>query len=104
MGLFLAALLWGAAASAYPQDLPLERIKRPPGFRIEVLAQVPNARSLALGAKGTLFVGARSGGTVHAVLPDRRVVKVAEGLSMPNGVAFRDGSLYVAEVGRIFRF
>jgi glucose/arabinose dehydrogenase len=64
---------------------------------------VPNARSLALGAKGTLFVGSRSGSAVHAVLPGGRVVKVAEGMSIPNGVAFRDGALYIAEVGRIFR-
>jgi glucose/arabinose dehydrogenase len=100
----LAALLVCAASSALSQSLPLERIKLPPGFRIELLAQVPSARSLALGAKGTLFVGSRSGGVVHAVLPGGRVLKVAEGMSMPNGVAFRDGALYVAEVGRIFRF
>jgi glucose/arabinose dehydrogenase len=99
-----AALFCSTAPAALAQSLPLERIKLPPGFRIEVLAQVPNARSLALGAKGTLFVGSRSGGAVHAVLPDKRVVRIAEGMSMPNGVAFRDGSLYVAEVGKIFRF
>jgi glucose/arabinose dehydrogenase len=99
----LAALALGAASSALAQNLPLERIKLPPGFKIEVLAQVPNARSLALGARGTLFVGSRSGSAVHAVLPGGRVVKVAEGMSIPNGVAFRDGALYIAEVGRIFR-
>ena len=98
----LPALLISVAAPALSQNLPLEQIKLPPGFRIEVLAQVPNARSLALGAKGTLFVGSRSGGDVHAVLPDKRVVKIAEGMSMPNGVAFKDGTLYIAEVGRIF--
>jgi glucose/arabinose dehydrogenase len=64
---------------------------------------VPNARSLALGDKGTLFVGSRSGGAVHAVTPERRVVRIADGLSMPNGVAFRDGALYIADVGKIYR-
>jgi len=98
-----AALLCSAAIPALSQNLPLERIQLPPGFRIELYATVPNARSLALGAQGTLFVGGRSGGTVHAVLPDRKVVRVAEGMSMPNGVAFRDGTLYIAEVGRIYR-
>lgn len=102
MRVLLAALLSGAATAAFSQ-LPLERIQLPAGFRIEAYAAVPNARSLALGAKGTLFVGNRSGGTVHAVAPDGRVSKVAEGLSMPNGVAFRDGALYVAEVSRIHR-
>ena len=100
---FTAAIALLAATAAFSQDLPLERIKLPPGFRIEVLARVPNARELALGANGTLFVGSRSGGTVHAVLPDRRVVKIAEGLSMPNGVAFHDGALYIAEVSRIYK-
>ena len=99
----LAALLLGAAGSASAQQLPLERIQLPPGFRIEVLAAVPNARSLALGAKGTLFVGSRSGDAVHAVTPDGKVRKIADGLSMPNGVAFRDGALYIAEVGRVWR-
>src|SRR5262245_35510017 len=99
----LAALLISVAVPALSQNLPLEQIKLPPGFRIEVLAQVPNARSLALGAKGTLFVGSRSGGEVHAVLPDKRVVKIAEGMSMPNGVAFKDGVLYIAEVNRILK-
>ena len=103
MRLVAAALLVGAALPAFSQNPPLERIQLPPGFRIEVLASVPNARSLALGAKGTLFVGSRSGGTVYSVSPEKRVSKIAEGLSMPNGVAFRDGTLYIAEVSRIHR-
>ena len=82
-----AAALLAAAQTCWAQ-VALEKIQLPPGFRIEVYASVPNARSLALGAKGTLFVGSRSGGTVHAVSPDRKVTKIAEGMSMPNGVAF----------------
>ena len=101
MKLAVAALLSGAALSTHAQNPPLERIQLPPGFRIEVLAAVPNARSLALGAKGTLFVGSRSGGAVHAIAPGGKVSKIADGLSMPNGVAFRDGALYIGEVSRI---
>jgi len=100
----LAALLLCSAGAVAAQPLPLERIQLPPGFRMEVLAAVPNARSLALGPKGTLFVGSRAGGAVHAVAPDGRVFRIADGLQMPNGVAFRDGALYVAEVSRILRF
>ena len=103
MRLLLAALLCAAAIPVPGQALPLERIQLPPGFRIEIYASVPHARSLALGAKGTLFVGSRAGGTVHAVLPGGKVVRIADGLSMPNGVAFRDGALYIAEVGKIHR-
>jgi glucose/arabinose dehydrogenase len=62
-----------------------------------------------MGARGTVFVGTRSG-KVYAVSgtpggkskPQVRVV--AERLNRPNGVAFRDGALYVAEVSRIIRF
>ncbi len=97
----------GCAAEARPGDIRL-----PPGFRISIYAEVPYARSMALGAKGTLFVGTRDsgGGEVYAVLPGgpggggRRVVAIARGLNSPNGVAFRDGALYVAEIGRILRF
>jgi len=102
----VAALLLGAACTASVgsgQNLPLEQIQLPPGFRIELVARVPNARSLAMGEKGTLFVGNRSGSAVYAVTPDGKVLKLADGLRMPNGVAFRDGALYVAEVGRISR-
>src|SRR6185295_7377346 len=98
-----ASLFLGAALSAFAQNPPLERIQLPPGFRIEVLASVPNARSLALGAKGTLFVGSRSGGAVHAIAPGGKVTKIADGMSMPNGVAFKDGALYIGEVSRILK-
>ena len=100
---YLAALLFCAAGTASAQKPPLERIQLPPGFHIEIYAVVPGARSLASGAKGTLFVGSRSGSAVYAVSPDRKAVKVADSLSMPNGVAFRDGTLYIAEVSRILK-
>ncbi len=85
-------------------------IALPPGFRIALYAEVPGARSMALGAKGTLFVGSREEGRVSAVLPGgspegiHRVLTVARGLHSPNGVAFRDGALYVAEISRILRY
>ncbi len=99
---FLAALLLCAAGQVSAQKLPLERIQLPPGFRIELYASVPGARSLAVGAKGTLFAGSR-GSAVYAVPPGGKAVAVADGLSLPNGVAFRDGTLYIAEVGRILK-
>jgi glucose/arabinose dehydrogenase len=84
-------------------------VKLPEGFAIETwAANVPNARSMALGANGTLFVGTRTAGKVYAVRPGaggaREVLAIASGLNMPNGVAFHGGDLYVAEVHRIVRF
>ena len=102
----LTALLT-AAAQPHAESLPLERVKLPPGFEIEVYAQVPNARSLALGEHGTVFVGTQKD-SVYAIVaaPDgkREVLTVASGLNIPNGVAFRDRALYVAEINRILRF
>lgn len=94
-----------------PAKLPLETIKLPSGFSIDVYATgVQNARQMALGANGTLFVGSRQAGIVHAVV-DRdkdnkadQVYTIASKLRMPSGLAFRDGALYVAEVNRILRY
>jgi glucose/arabinose dehydrogenase len=91
--------------------LALDRIRLPKGFSIGVYADnVPDARSMTLSPDGTLFVGNRQKGHVYAIVraPDassgKRLVTIADDLKMPNGVAFRDGSLYVAEVNRVLRY
>src|SRR5207248_10989405 len=84
--------------------LPLDRIKLPAGFTIAVYADnIPDARSMALAPDGTVVVGNREKDKVYAVA-NKQVVTIASGLRTPNGVAFRDGSLYVAEVNRVLRF
>lgn len=110
--LVCVALGVAACGAAGPAGgLQLDRIKLPPGFSISLYADgVPNARSLTLGAAGTVFVGTRREGKVYAVLDRNRdnradaVLVIAEGLDSPNGVAFRDGALYVAEINRVLRF
>lgn len=107
-----AALLAGltvSSSSAAADDLLLERIVLPPGFRIELVARIENARQMALGARNTLFVGSLRAGKVHALELDehyraRRVHLIASDLRMPAGVAWRDGSLYVSAVERILRY
>ena len=98
-------------ARAAERTLPLEQIKLPKGFTIGLYAdRVPNARSMVRAPGGTLFIGTRSAGKVYAVLDrdgDHRadqVKVIASGLTMPNGVAFRDGALYVAEIHRVLRY
>lgn len=85
--------------------LPVNRLKLPPGFNIEVYASgLANARSMTLGDKGTVFVGSRQVDKVYAVVNKggKHEVKVlASGLYRPNGVAFHDGTLYIAELSRI---
>jgi glucose/arabinose dehydrogenase len=100
----------GPEALAAGKAAALDRITVPPGFRVATFTSaVPGARSLALGAKGTVFVGTQAG-SVYAVV-DRehdgtaeQVFTIAKGLDMPNGVAFRQGALYVAEVSRVQRY
>ena len=83
----------------------------PAGFQVTVFAEsVANAREMALGPHGTVFVGSLRAGKVHAVI-DRngdhkadRVVLIASGLDQPNGVAIRQGALYVATASRLLRF
>jgi glucose/arabinose dehydrogenase len=98
-------------ASQPQQALPLNQIKLPPGFTIDLYATgVPHAREMVMGSKGTLFVGTRDYDKVYAIL-DRnndqkadQVYTIAEGLKDPSGVAFRNGSLFVAEISRITRY
>ena len=94
-------------------ELPLERIKLPPGFSIELWTHVDNPRQMTLGRhdarSGTLFVGSMRAGKVHAVsfgadFKAQKVSEIASGLQLPVGVAYKDGRLYVSAVSRILRY
>lgn len=114
--LALAALCFAAAlpaAQAQPAALPLHTITLPPGFSIELLARVPNARQMSLGPRAggghVLYVGSMGEGAVHALELDAdgkpgKLHQIARGLNQPVGVALRDGHLYVSAVSRILRF
>lgn len=102
----LAALLPAARAAEVPRALVL-----PPGFTIELWAELEDARTLVLGGGGrTVYVGSRRAGTVTALRDtdgdgraDARWT-LATGLTMPNGLAVRGDALYVADVDRLLRF
>jgi glucose/arabinose dehydrogenase len=90
--------------------LPLSQIKLPPGFHISIFGRIPYARSLAIGANGTVFVGTKQqGGNVYALVDANndgiaeKTYLIASGLNEPNGVAFRGGALYVAEINKVWR-
>ncbi|HTL61369.1 MAG TPA: sorbosone dehydrogenase family protein [Nitrospira sp.] len=92
-------------------SLMLHSLKLPPGFAITVYtSDVKNARGMALGEKGTLFVGSKGEGRVYAVVDENgdhkadRVYTIAQSLQMPVGVAYRNGALYVSAVSRILRY
>ena len=99
-----------AAAPVLAQsDIDLSTINLPPGFSIEVWTDdVPNARSMALGDDGTVFVATRRDGRVYAVVPrdaaTPRVITLDRDRRMPNGIAVHDGDLYIADLTRISRY
>jgi glucose/arabinose dehydrogenase len=88
----------------------LGSIRLPPGFTISLFSgDVPGARSLALSPSGVLYVGTQDAGKVYALV-DRNgdgkadhVYTVASGLDTPNGVAWKDGALYVGLISRVLR-
>ena len=97
-----------------PQEY-LDKIKLPDGFQIELFAEnVEGARSMSISPSGVLYVGtfrARGSvpGKVYAIVDRNKdfkadeVITLASDLFMPNGVAFKDGDLYIAEINRILK-
>ena len=91
----LASCAWG--------EPELDRLRVPAGFEVELLTDaLPNARQLQLGDDGTLFAGTRSDGRVWAYR-DGEATAIAEGLTMPSGIAFHDGDLFIGAVSTIYR-
>lgn len=109
-------ILWRRAGVSLPLgtgdvQTVLREVRLPDGFKIALYAKnVIDARSLAQGENGTLFVGTRNAGKVYAIVDENKdmvadqIYTIASGLYMPCGVAFSEGSLYVAEVNRVLRF
>ncbi|TDY23818.1 hypothetical protein B0G81_4215 [Paraburkholderia sp. BL6665CI2N2] len=102
------AVLLAATALPCLAALPVDRIKLPPGFHIEVLSDaVPSARAMALSPKGILYIGSLDGHVYALELQNARVTArhvIASGLETPAGVAWHDGALYVSAVSKIVRF
>ena len=86
----------------------LQKVKLPPGFKIELWASgVPEARQMAWGKDGTLYVGSFLATNVYAIKDDggqRTVKTIAKGMKMPTGIAYRDGALYVADIDKIYKY
>lgn len=90
------------------ENLPVGKIRLPEGFKAEVWSYGhAAARTMVRGDKGTIFMGTRQLGRVYAVVDKggtREVKVIAEGLVQPNGLAFRDGALYVFAIHQVFRY
>jgi glucose/arabinose dehydrogenase len=92
-----------------PADkLPVDKLKLPAGFKAEVWSSGhPGARTMVEGPKGTIFMGTRQLGRVYAITNKdgkREVKTLLQGLTQPNGLAIKDGALYVLAINKVFRF
>ncbi len=106
-------LLW-AGSKAYAGDnlqAVLSQLRLPEGFSLSIFADnVPGARSLALGENGVVYVGTAQAGALYAAQDANgdgvaeAVHVIAKNLYLPNGVAYKNGALYVATVNRILRY
>ena len=91
-----------------PSEIPLDKIKVPAGFQVELWAHgMPGVRMMTRGSKGTIWAGTRIIGRVYEI-KDKGGVRehriLAEKLVQPNGVAFQGGNLYVMAINRVFRY
>ena len=88
--------------------LPIDKIKLPAGFKAEVWSSGhPGARTMVMGDKGTMFMGTRIIGRVYAITDKggkRESKVIIQGLTQPNGLAFKDGSLYVFAINKVYRY
>ncbi|MGF1778329.1 LamG-like jellyroll fold domain-containing protein [Vibrio nomapromontoriensis] len=80
-----------------------------PGLSVDVLKTgLGNIRQLALG-DGVLYAATRTEDKVYAMTFDASdlsvgdPVVVADGLNMPSGLAYRNGTLYIADVDGLYR-
>lgn len=90
-----------------PEKIPYSKLQVPAGFKVELWAHgMPGARMMTRGDKGTIFVGTRVIGKVYAITDKngQRTSKViVEGQQQPNGIAFKNGTLYVITVDKALR-
>lgn len=90
------------------EKIPVDKLKVPAGFKVEVWAHgMPGNRMMTRGDKGTIFTGTRAIGKVYAITDKggkREHKVIAEGLQQPNGLAFKDGTLFVITIDKALRF
>ncbi len=99
------------ASTPYAGNLPLDKLTLPAGYTVDVFAdQLENARSIKYAGDGLVFVSTRNEGAIYAVqdtdgdMRADRSYTLATGMNMPNGIALKDGNLYVGTVDTIWRW
>ena len=113
---FLACVaLLSIASCAYLQDFRDERpgirmseLRTAPGYTVNLMSDsLPKARQMALGDRGTLFVGSGAGKVYALTMDGARVLNtrtILQGMTDSQGIAFLDGSLFVSDRTRVLRY
>ena len=99
----------GKMTETLPSEIPVEKLKAPPGFKVELWATgLPGGRAMALSEDAKkVYVGTRAIGRVYEVTDagDRRTVRtVVDKLTQPAGVAYKDGALYVFAIDKVLKY
>ena len=91
-----------------PGEIPVDRLRVPAGFRVELWAHgMPGVRMMTRGDRGTIWAGTRTIGRVYEIKDEggtRTTRVLVDKLTQPNGVVFRNGSLYVMAIDKFLRF
>ena len=102
------APLAGKMTVTSASEIPIDKLKLPPGFKIEVWATgMPGARAMARGDNGKIYIGTRAIGRVYELTDngkERTSRVVVDKLVQPAGVAFKNGSLYVMAINKVLRY
>ena len=90
-------------------EIPVGKLKAPAGFKVELWASgLPGGRAMALSEDAKkVYVGTRAIGRVYEVSDEggkRSVRVVADKLTQPAGVAYKDGALYVFAIDKVLKF
>ncbi len=101
------SLLLLVPSVARSHDLPLEELRLPPGFKISIFAELTNPRQLALSESGIVYAGSFRAGNLYGIIDANsdwsadKVVTIDHDLTLPTGIAIREGNLYVGAVSKI---
>lgn len=102
------APLPGKMTATSVSEIPIDKLKLPPGFKIEVYATgMPGARAMVRGDNGKIYIGTRAIGRVYELSDngkERTSRVVVDKLVQPAGVAFKNGSLYVMSINKVLRY
>lgn len=97
----------GKLTATSAADVPLNKLKLPPGFKIEVWSdRTPGIRAMSRGEAGKIYAGTRGFGRVYEITDngkERSSRVVVDKLNQP-AVVMNKGSLYVMAVDKALRY